>query len=305
MREPYANNIRERASTSGLSLIPAWINKEEPELNHFNGTLFYPFSGPDARFPLDFFPHASTYILCGKEATGVMPNLMKYSETDIQEFLQGMLRASDDIARRSFFISSLMKQELNTPWIFGVLPLLLMLLYQNSIRITDFRYVRITRESGLQTTDTPLGKQRNHGAEITFIRDGGGPQQKLLYLCTDLCNHGLKRSGLLQMINVFPQPLAAFVKSAEFALHRPEFSTLRDELLDHFDTLVQDETGLAYRDISESHETKLYGEYGPLPKFPEFYQQDLQTAFKHPRGAIHFKLGYGHYNHLMIARRKP
>ena len=58
-----------------LAKIRAWAPQFLGEAYQDTGTMFYMFSGPDFLYANAFFPNANTYILCGTEPVGPIPNV--------------------------------------------------------------------------------------------------------------------------------------------------------------------------------------------------------------------------------------
>src|SRR5262249_40148557 len=64
-----------RLEQEQLSKIRTWGPQFLGDLYNDKGPLFYMFSGPDFLYANAFFPSAQTYILCGKEPIGPIPNI--------------------------------------------------------------------------------------------------------------------------------------------------------------------------------------------------------------------------------------
>src|SRR5450755_1195347 len=59
-----------------LQHVRSWA-RGNSEVSHASGTVYYMFSGPDFLYARTFFPNASTYILCGTEPIGSVPDMSK------------------------------------------------------------------------------------------------------------------------------------------------------------------------------------------------------------------------------------
>ena len=78
-------------------------------------------------------------------------------------------------------------------------------------------------------------------------------------------------------------------------LQKPFFSIMRDTLLEKAPVIVQDETGLDYRDLAKRFEVQLYGRFERAHKlWTEGVQRELATAYKESKNvkALKFKFGY-------------
>jgi len=92
-------------------------------------------------------------------------------------------------------------------------------------------------------------------------------------------------------------------------MHQKEYDEIRNILLDNTFAVIQDDTGVPYRNfIAEAWDVTLYGGYvHPLRLFAEHcYQLDLLQAYK-GEGVkpLPFRLGYNTVSSLMVARRTP
>jgi len=73
-----------------LADIRAWASSDLGRAYRQRTTIFYMFSGPDFLYADAFFPNGSTYILCGKEDVGTVPNLLQMSPGDRVNSLRNM-----------------------------------------------------------------------------------------------------------------------------------------------------------------------------------------------------------------------
>ena len=60
-----------------LAKIRAWAPQALGPAYQDTGPMYYMFSGPDFLYANAFFPNASTYILCGTEPVGAIPDISK------------------------------------------------------------------------------------------------------------------------------------------------------------------------------------------------------------------------------------
>jgi hypothetical protein len=139
----------------------------------------------------------------------------------------------------------------------------------------------------------PRLKAVARGVKIVFT-SGDGPEQTLYYFNTNLANDGVKSSGFL----AFCAKLGvadSFVKSASYLLHGGGFSTVRNFMLDHSGTILQDDTGIpvTYFD-RKKWQLQPFGRYvGPIPVFSRNYQSQMAELFRKGRPIpLDFGLGY-------------
>ena len=103
-----------------------------------------------------------------------------------------------------------------------------------------------------------------NGVKIAFTSADGKPQT-LYYFSTDVSNGGIKSSGFLKFCEGLGKG-DAFVKSASYLMHNDSFSTVREFLLAHSATIVQDDTGIPVRFFKpDDWELRPFGRYlGPI-----------------------------------------
>ena len=71
------------------------------------------------------------------------------------------------------------------------------------------------------------------------------------------------------------------LKAASHLLQNPRFTIVRDALLAHAPSVVQDETGIEYTRLAKAFEVKLYGNFSkPHPIFNQESQRALAHAYK-------------------------
>jgi len=169
----------------------------------------------------------------------------------------------------------------------GTLPVLYAFLARSGKTIRDVSLIRLTQDGMVEAGNAPGGSAyAAHGAKIVFA-DENGREHTLYYFGTNIANDGFRQSGLAR----FCERLGsgdAFVKSASYLLHSGGFSDVRNFLLTHARTLLQDDTGvpLAYLDQSK-WQLHSYGRYvGPISIFAS-----MSRLFSHAQ-PIDFGVGY-------------
>ena len=251
-------------------------------------TVFYPFSGPDFVYAYTFFPRASTYILCGTEPVGSVPDLTQLSAPQLSSDLANLRASLDTLLTTHYFITKDMRVDLTRGSVHGTLPLL---------------YVFLAR------TGCTIRSVTVHPSSVQIIFSGkGGKNQTLHYFKTDLSNGG----GNSQFFSFCKQhaPGATLVKSASYLMHGDNFSTVRNFLLANSSLIVQDDSGLPFRSFDPGRwNVKLYGTYqSPIDMFRSYRQADLAAAYEAKGGAnLGFSFGYAWQSSkgvLLLATRK-
>ncbi len=281
----------------------AWLDVEERQLGPIRswmpGTLgfvhadpsplFYMFSGPDMLYAHAFFPNASTYVLCGREPVGEVPNVAAL-KPEVRAAALGNLRKSlNAILSYSFFITADMKNDLTATQLSGTLPVMMVFLARAGCVITSVEQVKLDAAGGLTQ-----GKSKTPGVKVVFTGTRG-KEQTLYYFQTDLSNWGIKDNPGFMAFCAKQGQGNALVKAASYLMHLNEFSTVRDFLLSSTRNVMQDDSGIPWRYFQPKEWMMgLYGNYvGPINLFKQHDQADLRAAFaQQPVGELPFGVGY-------------
>ena len=129
------------------------------------------------------------------------------------------------------------------------------------------------------------------GVKIVFS-DSAGTRKTLYYFATNLADDSIGRTGILQFCATLG-PADSFIKSASYLLQTGRFNKLRNFLLEHSATILQDDTGIpiAYFD-PKVWRFQAFGRYvGPLNISGATYQARMGELF---RNAIPIDFGVGY-----------
>lgn len=251
--------------------------------------LFYMFSGPDFLYANAFFPNATTYIFCGLEPVGSIPDVGSLPRGTLPSSLANLRKSLNAVLSFSFFLTKDMKVDLRATQLSGTLPLLYVFLARTGNSIKSVELVSLNNDGDFATEKAPTA-----GAKILFSR-GAGPEQTLYYFSTDLSNSGIKnKPGFIRFCGKQGQG-NSLVKAASYLMHMNEFSEVRDFLLANSKTLVQDDSGIPFKFFAHDQWDVLFlGRYpGPIKMFESHYQPDLSRAFKASNPpALTFSFGY-------------
>lgn len=269
--------------------------------------LYYMFSGPDFLFANSFFPDADTYVLSGLEPVGAVPDLGTLPRASVQRALPALQASMRSLLSISFFLTNSMRTQLRATPLQGTLPVLYVFLARSGKTIRDVTPVSLS-ETGEVTAGPSTRRGAPQGVRITFA-GAGGREQTLYYFSTNLADDGF-RNGFAQFCDRLGQG-DAFAKSASYLMHSPVFSQVREFLLTHASTLLQDDTGIPAAAFDATWKLTPYGRYlGPIGLFAGRYQPRLAQLFR--RGApnpIEFGLGYrwrpSESNLLLAVKQTP
>jgi len=252
-------------------------------LHRRGGNVFYMFSGPDFLYADAFFPEARNFVLCGTEPVGSVPDVTKLN---LGPALYGLEGSLNSVLNYSFFQTKQMRQDFSASQLNGTIPVLMVFLARSGKVIRAISMVAPT------------------GVRIDY--DGG----TLYYFSQDLSNGPVEGSGFLAFCRKLGRG-DSLLKSASYLPPGNGFSTIDNFLLDQSDIIVEDDTGILYRDFDKSKwQVRLYGSYQPpIDIFKQYFQQDLADAFSHsgPQ-ALPFGIGYRGWDPsksaLIVAYRK-
>jgi len=274
------NGLEKRQLTKIRSLVSRDFNNPQP-------VLFYFFSGPDYLYADAFFPSATTYVMAGLEPPGQIPDLRKYSRGEIASSLRDLRSSLSSVLSYSFFQTKFMRVDFSRTKLNGTLPVLMAFLARSGKTIYDIELF------DLQSDGTLIANATGHGAKITFGDASVGKKRTLYYFSTDLSDSGIKSSGFLTFCDTLGHG-DSFIKSASYLMHSDHFSTVRDYLLTHSVSLLEDDSGIPVRFFAQGWKLHPYGRYvGPISLFAGQYQSKLNEVFGKGRATpIDFSLGY-------------
>jgi hypothetical protein len=291
---------------SQLSRIRQWSSEN---LAVRQPTTFYMFSGPDFLYVDAFLAGSATYVLSGLEPVGRLPETEPITPSTLPGALEHLRDSTRNVLRMSYFVTRQMRYQLDNAQLNGTLPILYTFLARSGKTITGVEFVKIESDGSVKPWDGEPIKDVPNGVKIAFTSDDGKPQT-LYYFSTDVSNGGLKDSGFLK----FCEGLGtgdAFLKSATYLMHNDSFSMVREFLLAHSATILQDDTGIPVRFFKpEDWEMRPYGRYiGPIPFYGDrYYQRQLSDLFQSQRAKpITFGVGYRwrlNKSHLLLATRR-
>jgi hypothetical protein len=273
-----------------LAKIRAWAPKALGAAYRDTGPMYYMFSGPDFLYANAFFPNASTYILCGTEPVGAIPDISKIPNAVLPSALANLRRSLDSVLSLSFFITKKMKVDLRQVQLSGTLPVLYVFLARAGCTIDSVETVALDKTGEF----VPEGKGTTPGVKITFTGPTGR-SQTLYYFTTDLADWAIKVNPNFGAFCEKQGQGLTLLKAASYLMHSDNFSKVRGYLLAHSKVIVQDDSGIPYRFFAKDKwDVRFYGRYvGPISRFLKNGQLDLahDNAAATP-SPLSFSFGY-------------
>ncbi|MBE7495170.1 MAG: hypothetical protein HS117_09505 [Verrucomicrobiaceae bacterium] len=312
-REEFARHARELDASWAdvekrqLGPIRQWMRETQPDLAQDVSQLLYVFSGPDFLHAHTFYPNASSYILCGVEPVGVPPDVTRLGGDSLDHSLRNLRQSLQAILSFSFFITSDMKNDLsaNATKLSGTIPVIYTFLARGGCRIRAVELIGLDREGQV----TAHEGSKHPGVRIDFTGPAG-QEQAVYYFCTNLASWFIKQEpGFKRFCEGLGAP-NGFTKSASYLMHLQEFDMVRDLLLQRCTTLLQDDTGVRWKDFPRDvWSPAAYGWYpGPIARFQDKYQPELAAVYKEGGiPPIPFGIGYNwrpKQSTLIVARAR-
>ena len=286
-----------------LGKIRTWAPENLGSIHSSPSPVFYFFSGPDILYAQALFPNAGTYVLCAKEPVGNVTNVAEIPPGDLPLALAGLRKSLTSLLNWSFFITQDLRLDIKQRHFTGILPVLEILLSKSGARITEVAFVSCDKSGGIAIG----GGKGTPGVRLRFNRGGG--QQTLFYFAADLSNGGLQtHDGLLRFCERLGRG-QSLLKAASYLPHEGSFSRVREWLLAHSRTIVQDPSGIPFRDFDPNQwRIRLWGNHGkPIELFAKYQQPHLENALAAaPRPDLPFGFGYQHLpsNAVMIVAER-
>ena len=295
-----------------IQTMETWRTQEIRIPSAQKKALLYPFSGPDFLNAYTLFPDHGRYVFFSLERPGTLPDLESVTPVQFTKLLQDVRSAFHDIFERNYFITSYMSKQLTSPWIRGTVPVMatmMALMNRRIVRIEPLDlFPELTQAYDLPDAQRPRVLMR--AVRIEFANPSTSGVQQLYYVTLDATDKALEFYPEFLDWAGQHKPSTVLIKSASYLLHDPQFSKTRDMLLGTADVVVQDDTGIPYRFISQTPwHVKLYGRYNkPIRPLRYGYQKDLEAAYSSQQepAPLPFPFGYhwrGQKSGLIIAHR--
>jgi len=273
-----------------LSKIRGWAPQALGAAYEDTGPMYYMFSGPDFLYANAFFPNASTYIFCGVEPVGAVPDIARIPAPVLGSSLANLRKSLDSVLSFSFFITKNMKVDLRANQLSGTLPILYVFLARAGCTIDSVEAVALDKSGGF----VPEGKGTAPGVKIAFTGPAGRPQT-LYYFSTDVSDWALKANPNFVKFCEQQGMGVTLLKAASYLMHSDNFSQVRSFLLTHSKIILEDDSGIPYRYFAKDKwNISFHGRYiEPIPRFLKYGQLDLAKDNRAvARQPLPFSFGY-------------
>jgi hypothetical protein len=198
-------------------------------------------------------------------------------------YLNNVKNSLNDLFKRSYFITSRMNIDLSKTEVNGTVPLISLFIKRTGHQIISVRRIGVDGKGKVEVLDSYNNKKKMvYGVRIDFKAVSAKKVQSVFYFRTDLSDKGLnKNKGFKTFLSGLPRS-NTFLKSASYLLHSDNFKIIRSVIFDLSSTILQDDSGIAYKDFNKSKwDIKLYGRYlKPRDEFSYIKEPDLEKAYK-------------------------
>jgi hypothetical protein len=301
---------------AGEKLISGLAEFQRAELNRQpieRANVFYPFSGPDVITPLVCFPRSERYVFVALEPAGTLPSSKQISRKNLKAYLAATRQTMASILGRSFFVTREMDRQFRGQVTDGLLLPIAEMLVRTQHTLLGFRYVRLD-DSG-ELIERPVnyhttGVIGNKGVEIEF-RSEDGSVHRLCYLSVNLSDQRLRNDAAFLKFAAKLKGSSTLLKATSYMTHKPEFSAIRDIVVQTSGAVLQDDSGIPFHYFTGgAWHVQLYGAYErPYGSFRWMEQKDLRAAYREPGvKKLPMQIGYGFRkvaSNMLLAEREP
>lgn len=259
-------------------------------------TIFYPFAGPDLPTAVQLYPDAGRYVLVALQTGGRVPELAAMGPEDLDHYLDLFERGWVDFARRGFFRTDDLKADTGKgKGLEGITPVLMAFAAAEGFTVSGVEPIRIKADgSDVERHPGPADEVATWDS-VRLTLDKAGRKVLVDYVWLDLSDDYLKKHTEAKTWVGTMATHKVFTKAASHLMQKSFFSIVRDTLLASAPVIVQDETGLDYRDLTKRFDVTLYGRFERAHKlWTEGVQRELATAYKERKDIkpLKFKFGY-------------
>jgi hypothetical protein len=335
----YLDQAWDRANKVLLSGLSEFHKTELTDPKIDDAAVFYPFSGPDTLFVTYAFPKSPTYVLVGLEPPGTLPtfaHIQKQLDGKKTDDKKSQEKNSDDkkpadakagstmasyladvretvasVLGRSFFITKQMDSQFRGQVSDGLMVPIIELLVRSNMTISGYRYIRLDDNGEVIDRDLSKPASSNRGIEIEFT-DSDKNLHTLYYFSMNLADERFKNNKPFQAFMANMKGFSAAFKATSYMTHHVEFSAIRQLVLDNANTILQDDSGIPFKNYKpDTWKVQLYGKYvQPFGVFKYWSEADLAEAYTKPDvKALPFRIGYGYSvipsNELVARRIQP
>lgn len=271
-----------------------------------NGTVFYPFSGPDFVTVSQLYPDADRYVMVAMQAAGEPALLAPMSPDRAQHFQAKFLREWKRFAYNAFFITAELEADrFAKSTHIGITTILITFALYKGYDVAELYPIAYDSASG------QFIKAAGPWNSVRLVLKKNGKTVALDYVSLDLSDQNLlvkePMRGWLSHMTQHPM----LIKAASHLLQDGNFIVLRDMIVKNAPMVVQDETGVDFAQLKKIGKADLYGGFSlPFEQFSPHKQQSLAQAYRQATDIkpMPFAFSYNKEHErrsVQIVRREP
>ncbi len=267
-------------------VIEKWQRENLQETNSVSNAV-YLLSGADLYHFILFYPNAENYIMLAMENTGTLEE--NYTEEDLKYGIINVQNILSNLTHSGYLFSKTMYQYMikNKSNIFsGTLPVLLYFIGYFDYDIIDIESMCLSYKE--QNCVIP-------GLKYQLV-DKNQKIRNIFYFSRKLFPEDLKENSQLDVFLKNYSHKGLFLKAAVYLLHYKRYQKANEYLVQNFDVIVQDDSGIPYRYIKNAnYQIKLFGVYKDPTVLKETinpFQKDLEEDIKKYSKELPFSFGY-------------
>lgn len=296
--QAYMLKMKEQIFTKHVQRIHDWqtANHFEPQPN----TTVYLLSGADVPNLLTFFPDSRQYLMVALQPPAEIGDIAALTEPELGRSLERLRVAIQEIAKRNYFRSSVLRGAKKNTGMPGIAPILLTFMSLLNKEVVAFENVQLAADGTIQKMH-PAETVQAPGFRIYFREPGDTTLRTLVYLSLRVepdFHSPVKPEGKL---------LASFgrvnliLKAAIYLFHEPQYSELANGLLNQSDLVLQDDSGIPLHFFPQDEwKFALYGTYTRSARLTDMkryrVQDDLRELYLHNAQPLSFSFGYGSWS---------
>lgn len=285
--------------------LAAWAGRE---INFAKGgTVFYPFSGPDFLTVARVYPDAERYVLVAIQRARQPAHPESMNPVQRRAFEKKFGLAWEKFGKLGYFrTEDLDDDQRDHDAGIGTTTILMAFAARLGYEVVGVAPLGFNADKG--EWEPVSVETRSNSVRLSLQK--AGRKSTLDYVRLDLSDNGLKAAEpqMAWIKRMAGKP--TLLKAASHLLQEPYFTVLREALVADAPLIVQDETGLDYKDLSKLGTVRLYGNFAKTHGlFKTTTQPALAAAYKAEKkpGELPFAFSYlkkADARSMQIARRQ-
>ena len=271
--------------------LAAWAKREVGYSG--GGEVFYPFSGPDFLTVALVYPNADHYVLVAIQDARQPARPESMGVVQRQAFERKLGVAWEKFGRLGFFRTEDLDDD-QRDLASGIGPSTILMAFAARLGYEVTAVAPLSFNAGKGDWET-LPSADGKWKSVRLSLQKGGRKVTLDYLRLDLSDSGLRAAEPQQAWIGRMAARPTLLKAASHLLQQPSFTVLRDALVANAPMVVQDETGLDYRELAKIGPVRLYGNFTQTYHlFKTTTQRALAAAYKaeKAKGELPFAFSY-------------